>query len=220
MNLKEELVEACHKVYERGFVSAYDGNLSARIDENKILITPSGVCKGDIKYEDILEIDNYGNRISGFGKVSTENKIHLVIYNNRPEINSVIHCHPVYCTAFAALGEGFTTPVFPEVVLSLGKVPLCKYATPSTEELPNSMLPYVEFSWAFLLESHGVVTIGKNIQGAFYRMEKLEHSAKTLSIARSMGREKTIPLVKLKELYSIAESTYGIKIDKRNRLDY
>jgi L-fuculose-phosphate aldolase len=220
MSLRKELTEICHKVYEKGFVSAYDGNLSARIDDSRILITPSGKCKGEIEENDLLEIDNAGRLLSGNGKVSTEAKIHLIAYKNRKDINAVIHCHPVYATAFAAIGEGLTRPVFPEVVLSLGKVPLCKYATPSTDELPNSMLPFIEWVWALLLENHGAVTFGKNIKGAYFRMEKLEHSAHTLFAARLLGHEKTIPLNKLKELYSISEEVYGIKIDKRNRMDY
>lgn len=217
---KEELVKFCHKVYEKGFVSAYDGNLSVRIAPDKFLITPSGKCKGEVEADDLLVIDDKGKIIEGKGKVSTEVKLHLVFYNRRKDINAVIHCHPIYSTAFATIGEGFTRPVFPEVVLSLGKVPLCKYSTPSTDELPNSVLPYIDFSWAFLLENHGAVTIGKTIKGAYYRMEKLEHSAHTLFVARLLGREKTIPLIKLKQLYSLAEKTYDIKIDERNKLNY
>ncbi len=220
MNLKETLVNTCHKVYANGYVAAYDGNLSVRYDSDKFIITPSGKCKGDVGIDDLIVIDTKGNKLEGRGKVSTEYKIHLLIYNSRPEINSVVHCHPVHATAFAAMGESLNNPVFPEVILSLGKIPLCKYATPSGDGLPNSMSPYVEYCWAFLLENHGAVTVGKTIEGAYYRMEKLEHSAKTLSVIRSMGREKTIPLQKLRELYSIAESTYGIKIDKRSRLDF
>ena len=220
MPFRKELTQICNKVYEKGFVSAYDGNLSARIDKERILITPSGKCKGEIEEKDLLIIDYDGKLLEGNGKVSTEVLIHLLAYKNRHDINSVIHCHPVYSTAFATAGEGFMRPVFPEVVLALGKVPLCKYSTPSTDELPDSILPYIEYSWAFLLENHGAVTLGKTIKGAYYRMEKLEHAAHTLFISRMLGREKTIPLVKLKALYDIAESTYGIKIDKRNRMDY
>jgi L-fuculose-phosphate aldolase len=220
MSLRNELIEFCHKVYAKGFVSAYDGNLSVRIDKTKILITPSGMCKGELSEDDLLEIDYSGNLLSGRGKISTEVKIHLIAYQKRSDINSVIHCHPVHATAFAAAGEGLTRPVFPEVILSLGKVPLCKYGTPSTDELPNSMLPYIDYTWALLLENHGAVTFGKTVKGAYFRMEKLEHAAHTLLVTRMIGREKTIPHTKLKELYSIAEEVYGIKIDKRNRMDY
>lgn len=220
MPLRSELVEICHKVYSKGFVSAYDGNLSVRIDDHKILITPSGKCKGDIEEDDLLEIDINGNLLNGTGKISTEAKIHLTAYQKRNDVRAVIHCHPVYATAFAIIGEGLMRPVFPEVILSLGKVPLCKYGTPSTDELPNSMLPYIDFVWALLLENHGAVTFGKCIKGAYYRMEKLEWAAHTISVARTIGREKSLPLNKLKDLYSISEEVYGIKIDKRNRFDF
>jgi L-fuculose-phosphate aldolase len=220
MPVRDELVAICHKVYEKGFVSAYDGNLSVRLDESRILITPSGKCKGEIEEKDLIEIDYQGNLIRGEGKVSTEAKIHLTVYHKREDISAVVHCHPVYATAFSAIGEGLMRPVFPEVILSLGKVPLCKYATPSTDEMPDSILPYIDYVWALLLENHGAVTFGKNIKGAYFRMEKLEHAAHTISVARMMGREKSLPLNKLKELYSISEEVYGIKIDKRNRFDY
>lgn len=220
MSLRKELVEACRKVYEKGFVSAYDGNLSARIDDQRILITPSGRCKGDVEEKDLLEIDSDGNLLNGAGKISTEVKIHLIAYQKRKDVSAVIHCHPVHATAFAAIGEGLMRPIFPEVVLSLGKVPLCRYGTPSTDELPNSMLPFIDYAWALLLENHGAVTFGKCIRGAYFRMEKLEWAAHTISVARTLGREKSLPNNKLKELYSISEDVYGIKIDKRNRFDY
>lgn len=220
MLLKSELVKYCHKVYEKGFVSAYDGNLSAKIDDQRILITPSGKCKGEIEEDDLLEVDLTGKLLSGKNKISTEAKIHLLAYQKRKDIAAVIHCHPIYATAFATAGEGFTRPVFPEVILSLGKVPLCKYATPSTDALPDSMLPFIDYSWAMLFENHGAVTFGKNLKGAYFRMEKLEHAAHTLFAARMLGREKTIPLIKVNELYSIAKSTYGINIDERNKVGY
>lgn len=220
MSLRKELVEACRKVYEKGFVSAYDGNLSARIDDQRILITPSGRCKGDVEEKDLLEIDSDGNLLNGAGKISTEVKIHLIAYQKRKDVSAVIHCHPVHATAFAVIGEGLMRPIFPEVVLSLGKVPLCRYGTPSTDELPNSMLPFIDYAWALLLENHGAVTFGKCIRGAYFRMEKLEWAAHTISVARTLGREKSLPNNKLKELYSISEDVYGIKIDKRNRFDY
>lgn len=220
MSIRSELIKFCHKVYERGFVAAYDGNLSVRIDPNKILITPSGVCKGDLTEENLIEIDYNGCPLSGSKKPSTEFKIHTLAYKNRKDVNAVVHAHPVNATALATIGEGITQPIFPEVILSLGKVPLCKYGTPSTDQLPDSMLPHIEYVWALLLENHGAVTFGKNIEDAYFKMEKLEHAAEVLIKAKSTGRIKTLPLQKLKELYDIAESTYGIKINKKSRMDY
>lgn len=213
---RNAIVEICHRVYENGFVSAYDGNISVITENKSILITRSGVCKGDVKESDIMEINFTGEIINGKGKISTEYKIHLYAYAKRPEVKAVVHCHPTFATAFAAAGKGLTEPVFPEVLLTLGKVPLCKYSTPSTDELPLSMEPYIDYAWALLFQNHGAVTFGKTLRDAYYKMEKLEHAAKTLFITRLLGGENELPPEKVKELLSVAKSAYGLEIDERN----
>ncbi len=222
MSSKKQLVEICRRVYEKGFVSAYDGNISAVTPDNTFLITRSAVRKGDVTEDDILEIDASGRIISGRGKVSTEYKIHLFAYSHRPEVNAVVHCHPVYATAFASLaegaGKGFEGNYFPEVILTLGKVPLCRYATPSTDELPLSMEPYIDYAWAFLLQNHGAVTLGKTLKDAYNKMEKLEHTAQILFAAKLLGGAKELPKEKVNELLSIAKENYGLDIDERNVL--
>ena len=129
------IVEICHKVYEKGFVSAYDGNISVITENNSILITRSGVCKGDVKESDIMEINFAGEIINGKGKISTEYKIHLYAYAKRPEVKAVVHCHPTYATAFAAAGRGLTEPVFPEVLLTLGAGDIDQFVGPITQML-------------------------------------------------------------------------------------
>ena len=109
----KKLVDICHKVYEKGFVSAFDGNISLITPQNTVLITRSAVCKGDVTEDDIMEIDASGQILKGKGKISTEYKIHLYAYSRRPDINAVVHCHPVYATAFASAGEALTKNVFP-----------------------------------------------------------------------------------------------------------
>ena len=216
MSLIDELVQVCNKVYENKFVSAYDGNISVRNSPSTFLITRSGVCKGEVTSDDILEIDATGKVVKGSGKVSTENKLHLYVYSKRQEVNAVIHCHPIYASAFAVFGEGLTKHILPEVVLTLGKVPLCEYATPSTDELPKSLDPYINYSWAFLLRNHGAVTLGKNLKDAYYKMEKLEHTAKIIFLARLLGGEKELHIEKVQELLKIAKETYSIDQDLRN----
>ncbi len=211
-----KLVDICHKVYEKGFVSAFDGNISTITPQNTILITRSAVCKGDVTEDDIMEIDSAGNILHGKGKISTEYKIHLYAYSKRPEVNAVVHCHPVYATAFATTGEGLTKNVFPEVILTLGKVPICKYATPSTDDLPLSLEPYIEYSWALLLQNHGAVTLGKSLRDAYFKMEKLEHAAKTIFISRMLGGETEISKEKILELLNLAKGTYGLTQDEKN----
>jgi L-fuculose-phosphate aldolase len=216
MSIKEDLVKVCHLVYERGFVSATDGNISAANSDETFFITRSGVRKGDVTEDDILEIDLHGNILRGKGKISTENKIHLNAYSKRKDVKAVVHCHPVFATAFATVGEDFTKHYFPEFVLTLGKVHLCKYATPSTEELSKSMNPYLDYSWAFLLQNHGAVTLGKNLFDAFNKMEKLEHTAKILFVAQQLGTLNELTSEKVKELLSIAKQTYALDVNEKN----
>lgn len=216
MSLIDDLIKVCRKVYENKFVSAYDGNISVRKSETSFLITRSAVCKGEVTKDDILEIDANGNIIHGKGKISTESKLHLYVYSKRPEVNSVFHCHPKYATAFAVFGEGLTKHVLPEVILSLGKIPLCDYATPSTEELPKSLEPYISYSWAFLLKNHGAVTLGQSLADAYYKMEKLEHTAQIIFIARMLGGEKELHLEKIQQLLQISKDTYSIEQNLKN----
>ncbi len=209
------LVKFSHKVYEKDFVAATDGNLSLRLDNNKIAITPTAVNKGELTAGDIITIDLNGNKLSGKGKPSTETKIHLLAYKLRPEIKAVVHCHPTFATAFATAGLDLTKPVFPEVILGLGPVPLCKYATPSTNELTDSMKPFIRYAWAMLLQNHGAVTFGTDIEEAYFRMEKLEHAAKILFLSKILGGPIELNNLQLQKLYSIAENTYGIKIKNK-----
>lgn len=216
MSAVQKLIEICHRVYRNNFVSALDGNISCRISNNEFLITRSAVCKGDVKEKDILKINSDGNLLEGEGKLSTETKLHLFIYSKRKEINSVVHCHPVYSTAFAVNGIGIDEHYFPEVVLTLGKVPLCKYGTPSTSELTDSLEPFVDHSLAFLLQNHGAVTIGKSLDEAYFRMEKLEHTAKILTMAKLIGEPKVLNNKQINNLLKISKNVYGLSPDKRN----
>ena len=212
----ENLVSVCHKVYAKGFVASNDGNISLITNENTILITRSGISKGDITEKDILEFDFNGKHLKGEGRITTEFKLHLYAYSKRKDVNAVVHCHPIHATAFSLLGEGLVKHYFPEVILTLGKVHLCKYATPSTNDLPLSLDPYIEYGRAFLLQNHGAMTLGKNVDDAYYKMEKLEHAAETLFKARQLGTPQELSPSDVKRLVELSEETYGIIQDPRN----
>ncbi|UCH66570.1 MAG: class II aldolase/adducin family protein [Ignavibacterium sp.] len=214
-----KVVSICHKIYHKRYVSAYDGNVSLITSSNTVLFTRSGVCKGDVTDEDILEFDMSGSLLKGEGRITTEFKLHLFAYSRRPDVNAVVHCHPVYATAFSLIGEGLDEHYFPEVILTLGKVPLCKYGTPSTNDLPLSLEPYIDHSWAYLLQNHGALTLGKDLDDAYYKMEKLEHTAETIYKAKTLGSPKTLSRSDINELLKISEETYGIKVDPRNIYD-
>ena len=214
-----ELVAICHKIYNKGYVAAYDGNVSLITNKKTVLFTRSGICKGDVTEKDILEFDMGGSLLKGQGKITTEFKLHLFAYSRRSDVNAVVHCHPVYATAFSLVGKGLEEHYFPEVILTLGKVPLCRYGTPSTNDLPLSLEPYIDHSWAFLLQNHGALTLGKDLDDAYYKMEKLEHTAETIYKAKMLGSPKELSPTDVRELLKIAQETYGIKVDQKNIYD-
>ena len=212
----EKLISICHKVHEKGFVAATDGNISAITPDNTILITRSGIRKSDVTENDILEFDFNGNLLKGEGRITTEFKLHLYAYSKRKEVNAVVHCHPVHATLFGLLGEGLTKHYFAEVILTLGKVPFCPYGTPSTNELPLSLDPHINYAWAFILENHGALTLGTNLDDAYNKMEKLEHASEIIYKARLLGTPKELSIEDARQLLEISEETYGIKQDPRN----
>ena len=216
MSIVDKIVSICHKIYQKGYVSAYDGNVSVITPQNTVLFTRSGVCKGKVTEDDILEFDMSGSLLKGEGRITTEFKLHLFAYSRRTDVNAVVHCHPVYATAFSLVGEGLINHYFPEVILTLGKVPLCKYGTPSTNDLPQSLEPYIDHSWAYLLQNHGALTLGKDLDDAYYKMEKLEHTAETIFKARMLDTPKSLSREDITKLLKISEETYGIKVDPRN----
>jgi len=209
MSIKEQIVRVSHIIYQNKFVSAYDGNISAISETGNLYITRSAICKGELTTDDILEIDFNGNLISGTGKISTENKLHRFVYSKRKDVKAVVHCHPIYSTAFSLVDESIDN-YFPEVFLSIGKVPICKYATPSTDEVTESIKDYLETSNALILQNHGAVTFGNSVIDAYYKMEKLEHAAKTIFIARQLGIPRKLTEQDIQKLKEISESSIKI----------
>ncbi|MEJ5261974.1 MAG: class II aldolase/adducin family protein [Ignavibacterium sp.] len=214
MSVKEEIVKVCHLIYLNKFVAAYDGNISALTENNSVMITRSGICKGEVTISDLIEIDLNGNKISGEGKISTENKLHLYIYKKREDAKAIVHCHPVFATALGLVENKYLDNFFPEVLLTLGKIPVCEYATPSTHEVTDSIAKYIETSNALILKNHGAVTIGCSVMDAYYKMEKLEHAAKTILLSKLLGNPRKLSDEDINKLLAIAESTYGIKTEK------
>jgi L-fuculose-phosphate aldolase len=167
-------------------VASYDGNLSLRSEEG-IYITATRTLKAEAKVEDICLLDLDGNLLEGKRMPSSETMMHLYIYREREDVKGVAHSHPPYSTAFAAARQSMDVAIFPEVILDIGPVPLAEYATPSTEDVPNSLGPHVKWANGILLANHGLVTMGGSVAEAFYRTEKLEHAARTLIAAQLLG---------------------------------
>ena len=174
---KKMICEIGKRIYNKNFVAANDGNISVKVDANTIWTTPTGVSKGFMTPDMMVKMDLSGKIISGKMKPSSEVKMHLRVYKENPEVNAVVHAHPPVATSFAIAGIPLEKPVSPEAVVILGTVPVAPYATPGTEEVPNSIAPYCRNHNAVLLANHGALTWGRDIIEAYYRMESLEHYA-------------------------------------------
>ena len=203
-----DLVDISHRVYDRGFVTATDGNISARLPNGNILATPTAINKGLVRADDLVEVDGQGNLVSGLRRPSTELEMHLYIYDHRPDVHAVVHAHPPYATGFATARIPLTDCLFPEVIVGLGAIPLAQYATPSTPEVVESISPFVDRADAILLANHGVVTSGQDLHDAYFKMEKVEHAAHITFIARLLGGEKPLSEAEIEKLRAISSESY------------
>jgi L-fuculose-phosphate aldolase len=185
--LREAIVWVCRRLERKGLVAASDGNVSCRLCEQCILITPSGRAKSELVPLDLLVTDLDGNVLRGRGKPSTEIRMHLLVYEKRPDVQAVVHAHPPLLTALSLAGKAFPAAALPEVWAILGPVPTAGYATPGTDEVPQSISPFVERHDAILLERHGVLTVAENLKKAYYLVEKMEHAAATFFYARLLS---------------------------------
>jgi L-fuculose-phosphate aldolase len=191
--LRRQVVEVGRRLYERGMIVAGQGNLSARLPNGRILVSPAGFCKGQMRAADLVIVDRSGKRLTGTHPPSSELGLHLTVLSRRRDVAACVHAHPPYATAFAVAGIPLAEAVLPEVVADLCEIPLAPYATPSTPAVGESILPWLDYCNAFLLKNHGVLTLGPDLETAFRRMEMVEHFAQVLSIARLLGHVDTLP---------------------------
>ena len=192
--LKEQMCDICHKMWQLGWVAANDGNVSVKLDDGNFLVTPTGISKSFITPEKLLIITKDGEIVEGAPgyKPSSEIKMHLRCYRDRDDVGAVVHAHPPAATAFAVAHLPMDRYITIESVITIGSVPLTPYGTPSTDEVPEAVAPYLPEHDVFLLENHGALAVGCDLLTAYYRMETLELSAKVSIYARILGGEKEI----------------------------
>jgi L-fuculose-phosphate aldolase len=186
--VKREIVEVCRRMYDHGLIAGQDGNVSVRLGDDRLLVTPAGVSKADLTADDLVEISLAGVALRESGRPSTEVAVHLRIYARRPDVAAVVHAHPPTATGFAVAGEELPGDVLPELICLVGRAPLVPYAMPGTEALAEQFEPYLAEHDAFLMANHGAVTVGPTLGLAHQRMENLEHAAKIVLTARQLGR--------------------------------
>jgi L-fuculose-phosphate aldolase len=214
---RRQICEIGRKMYAHGLVVACEGNLSIRLDQHRVLVTPSGACKGSLAPEDLLVTDLRGAVLCGTGQPSTEMQMHLLYYRLRPEVRAVCHAHPPTATGFAAAGRALEDPVLPEVIVGLGKIPLAPYGTPGTWELCAGLEPLAMEYDAVLLANHGVVTCGHDLATAYQRLETVEQFARILLTAESLGGPQLLPRAEVQKL-TAARPRYGVSSEVRARL--
>ena len=209
---REEIVRYGRTLHERGLVAAMDGNLSVRLEGNRILVTPTCVSKGNMRAADMVVVDMEGQRVSGRRNVTSEIGMHLLIYRMRPDIQAIVHAHPPTATGFAAAGIALTQPLVCEVVMGLGCIPLARYGTPGTSELARTLEPFVPHYDAILMSNHGVVAYGDTLERAYMKMETVEHFAQIALVTHLLGRQQPLQEVEVQKLLVARAKYFGAKM--------
>lgn len=207
---RQDIVDVGKLVYQKGWVAANDGNITIRLDNERILATPTGVSKGMMHPDDLIIVDYEGNKIAGRLERTSEIAMHLTIYKMRPDVHSVVHAHPPVATGFATAGLSLNKALLPEVVIGLGCVPLASYGLPGTPALTEPMLPLIPKYDAILLANHGAVSYGKDVYQAFFRMETVEHFARINFVAEMLGGAKVLPQQEVSKLFE-SRGRYGVQ---------
>jgi len=207
---RQDIVDIGRLVYQKGWVAANDGNITLRLDSERILATPTGVSKGMMHVDDLIIVDRHGKKLSGRKECTSEVAMHMKIYELRPDIHAVLHAHPPVATGFAAAGRALNLALLPEVIIGLGCVPLAEYGLPGTPALTEPLIPYIPKYDAIMMGNHGAVSYGEDVYKAFFRMETVEHFARISLVAELLGGPTVLPKHEVEKLFD-SRTRYGVK---------
>lgn len=212
VELREQISEICHMMWQQGWVAANDGNITVKLEDGTFLATPTGISKAFVTPEKLVHVDAQGNNLNkdSLYRPSSEIKMHLRCYEKREDVGAVVHAHPPLATAYAVAHIPLDEYSLTENVLTIGAVPLASYATPSTTEMPDSIEPFINNHDAILLMNHGVLTVGKDLETAYYRMESVEHFAKISLYAKLLGGAKEISEKDIEKMLDIRKNYYHL----------
>jgi L-fuculose-phosphate aldolase len=211
-HLKLEICDIGRRIYNKGFAAGNDGNISYRLSEKEVLCTPTLISKGNMKPEDLCIVDMTGKQLSGKRKRSSEILLHLTILRERPDMKSVVHCHPPHATAFAVAREPIPQCVLPEIEVFLGDVPITQYKTPGSQEFADTVLPFVKNANVMILANHGTVSCGETVERAYWWTEILDAYCNILMMAKGLGKinyftkEETQELLNLKQKWGFKDA--------------
>lgn len=207
--LREEIIRVCQLIWQRGWVAASAGNVSARLSENRVLTTPSGFSKGLLKPEQLIIVDMEGKKIPSYDAASrdlrptSEMPLHLEVYRQRADVQAVVHAHPPISIALSIADIPLARCLLPEVVITLGTIPFTRYATPSTPEGAAAVRELIVNHDALILRRHGTVTVGRSPLDAYFKLETVEHSAEITLIVRQLGRSNPIAPDEVRKLIAL-----------------
>ncbi|MFP4697710.1 MAG: class II aldolase/adducin family protein [Eubacteriales bacterium] len=201
--IRKDICTIGQKLYDKEFVAANDGNISVKINDHQLIVTPTGVSKGDMSPDSLVKMDLDGTVISSKTRPSSEVKMHIRAYQLNPAIKAVVHAHPPLSTAFAVARIPLNKPILAEAVVNLGVVPVSDYALPGTDGVPNSIESFVKDYNALLLANHGLLTWGEDLTQAYFRMESVEHYCKILYYLNQIGSPKEFNCGEIEELINI-----------------
>jgi L-fuculose-phosphate aldolase len=207
---RDDIIRVGRLLFDKGWVAANDGNISIRLDGERILATPTGMCKGMMEPDDLIVLDRQGRKIAGHRERTTEINMHLTIYDLRPDIRAVVHAHPPVATGFATAGKPLNLALLPEVIIAFGCVPIVAYGLPGTHELTEPMRPLIPKHDALLMANHGAVCYGEDVFQGYFRMETVEHSAKIQLVAELLGGPNVLPRREVEKLLD-SRTRYGVK---------
>src|SRR5262245_54294888 len=192
MSVRNEICEIGRRLYQRGLVSAYEGNISVRIGSDEVLCTPSQLCKGFLTPDDLCSVNMQGTPTGQGRQPTSEILLHLVIYRERPDVRAVVHAHPPHALAFALAGELVPSGHLAEVEVFLGPVPTTPYDTPGTARFAETVTPFVRDATAIVLANHGTVTYGPNLIDAWQKTEILDAYCRVLLLTRQLGTPRRL----------------------------
>jgi len=207
---RQDIIDVGKLVFQKGWVAANDGNITIRLDQDRILATPTQICKGMMDHDDLIVVDMKGKKVEGRRECTSEIAMHLTVYEMRPDIRSVVHAHPPVATGYATAGKALNLALLPEVIIGLGCVPLADYGLPGTPELTRPMLPLIPKYDAIMMGNHGAVCYGADVYKAFFKMETVEHFARISFVAEMLGGPKVLPRTEVDKLLD-SRTRYGVK---------
>ena len=209
LDQRKAICEVGRRLYAKNLVAATDGNISVRLGPGRFLCTPSGVSKGFMAVNDLIVADAKGHKLSGDGKVTSEFTTHLAAYEERSDMNAVVHAHPAKALGFTIAGVSLSDCVLPEVIYTIGGIPTADYATPATPEGAVAIRDLIRKCDALMMDRHGALTVGVNVFDALFKMEKIEHAAESLLVARLLGNVRRLEGPEIEKLYKVREA-YGV----------